>query len=159
MRGNVEDGWKLLVFSMCFLGRCVFWEFQMLPPFALPGPDWRPRRHGVLHVIKLTWRQNMPLIGWLSHLGKAGCCEAENPIRYFWVELVAGLILVVISLFLCTAFAGLSALSGFMHYFSDRHEEIHTRCYITWGNNPGLIFVLAELPGLPGLRMLSSGVF
>ena len=36
----------------------------------------------------------MPLIGWLSHLGKAGCCEAEIPIRYFWVELVAGLILV-----------------------------------------------------------------
>ena len=104
---------------------------------------------------KLTWRQNMPLIGWLSHLGKAGCCEAEIPIRYLWVELVAGLILaghfVVFGAQLTLVFLPFLVLCGII--FLTDMEAFHIPDIASLGGTIlGLIFVLEELPGLPGLR-------
>ncbi|XDZ66754.1 A24 family peptidase [Alphaproteobacteria bacterium LSUCC0684] len=38
----------------------------------------------------LSWRQNLPLIGYLHHYGKCRLCNARISPLYFWTELVMG---------------------------------------------------------------------
>ena len=39
----------------------------------------------------ITWRDNLPILGWLLLKGRARCCGAKIPIRYFGVEIVVAL--------------------------------------------------------------------
>ena len=50
---------------------------------------------------KLSFRDNLPIVGWLRNEGQCSLCGVEIPIRYLWVEVILG------SIFLLFAFATL----------------------------------------------------
>ena len=48
---------------------------------------------------KLSWLQNMPILGWLSSFGKCRHCGASFSIAYMFVEILMGLLIAVIFTF------------------------------------------------------------
>lgn len=151
----VENYWFFLICAF-FVGAC-FGSFINAAAYRIVrGQDWMSAPSRCFSCDKkLTWHQNVPLFGWLRHLGKAVCCEASIPASYFWVEFVAGLLLVghliVFNGLITLVFLPFLILCGII--FLTDMEAFHIPDIASLGGTAlGLIFVLAELPGLPSLR-------
>ena len=84
------------------LGSC-FASFLNVVAWRLPqgrsilGSSYCPTCNG-----KLSFRDNLPIVGWLRNEGQCSLCGVEIPIRYLWVEVILG------SVFLLFALATLS---------------------------------------------------
>lgn len=154
MLNMVEIYWFFLI--------CAFWVGACFGSFInaaalriVRGQDWMfaPSRCFACDK-KLTWSRNMPLYGWLRHAGKARCCQANIPIRYFWVEVAAGFILAahfaVFDAPVTLAFLPFLVLCGII--FLTDMEAFHIPDIASLGGTAiGLLCALAEFPGLPSL--------
>lgn len=47
---------------------------------------------------RLTFRENLPIIGWLKQKGVSACCQQPIPVRYLGVELLLGSIFLIVGL-------------------------------------------------------------
>lgn len=67
---------------------------------------WRlPRGRSILGTSacphcgkRLTFRENLPIIGWLKQEGISACCQQPIPFRYLGVELLLGSIFLIVGL-------------------------------------------------------------
>lgn len=97
----VERVWFLaigLLFSiwLFFVGGCVASFLNVVA--------WRlPQKRSILGGSAcpncgqgLTFRENLPFIGWLNQEGISKCCRQPIPSRYFWVEVFLGSIFVLL---------------------------------------------------------------
>ena len=105
---NFSEGftqWFMVVFV-------VAWVFVLGATFAsfLNVVAWRvPRGRSILgssHCpncnIKLTFKDNIPIVGWLKNGGQCSSCKASFSIRYLIVEFVLGTIFLLIAAIIIT---------------------------------------------------------
>ena len=109
--------------SYLMLTFCVVWVFFVGGTFAsfLNVVAWRvPRGKSILgssHCpfcnVKLTFRDNVPVFGWVKNWGRCSNCSLPISPRYVLVEIALGLIfLLVVSLLLLTGGATLPGNDG-----------------------------------------------
>ena len=104
--GNNALWWLGAVWIAGMMGFMSLWIFFLGGCLAsfLNVVAWRlPRNKSILGKSQcpncgqtLSLRENMPVVGWLQREGISKCCGLPIPSRYFWVEVLLGLVFLLI---------------------------------------------------------------
>jgi len=84
----------MAVIFLAFLVGIIFGSFLNAAIYRLPRKISlsNPSRSFCITCNKqLSWRENIPLISWLLQRGRCLCGKDKIPVRYFIVELIAGI--------------------------------------------------------------------
>lgn len=119
----------LLLTLACFIFGAIIGSFLGVCAYRIPNARYEPIHDGVkeleapVSIIKparsfcpcckkqLLWWQNIPLVSWVLLRGKCGFCAAEIPFRYFFIELLTGIVAILCLFRFGVTFTGLAAFA------------------------------------------------
>ncbi len=142
--------WLGQVWMIGMIGLMALWIFFLGGCLAsfLNVVSWRlPRNKSILGKSQcpncgqaLSLRENMPIVGWLQCEGISKCCGLPIPSRYFWVEVLLGLVFLLIG----TLEVGLLGfnLPGWIGRSLTSYAQIDLTSLVTLGSHLTLLSLL-----------------
>ena len=146
---------------IALIGACLGSFVNVAALRTLSGEDWVRQPSTCFHCAKkLNFFDNLPIIGFIRHGGKSGCCDQTLPRRYLYVELAFAAVLVVARQQIA-GFAFLSFLPFILLlavvFLTDLEAFIIPDWASLGGATLGLALALAGAPGLPALPQAVLG--
>ena len=151
----------VILFFVGLIGLCLGSFANVAALRSLDGRDWVREPSKCCHCGRpLSFFENLPVLGYLRHAGKSGCCGEPLPARYLWVELaMAALALTAwLRLDMAAFFAFLPFVVLMLVIFlTDMDDFIIPDWTSLGGLALGLLLAAAGAPGLPTLTASVTG--
>ncbi|MEQ1904936.1 MAG: prepilin peptidase [Pirellulaceae bacterium] len=142
--------WVGPVWMTGMIGFMALWIFFLGGCLAsfLNVVSWRlPRNKSILGKSQcpncgqaLSLRENMPIVGWLQREGISKCCGLPIPSRYFWVEVLLGLVFLLIGV-LEIGLLGIN-LPSWIGRALTNHSQIDMPTLVTLGSHLTVLSLL-----------------
>ena len=139
-----------------FVGGC-FASFLNVVAWRVPrGRSILGSSHCPFCNVKLTFRDNLPVVGWLRNAGRCSTCKLPIPVRYLVAEVILGSLFLVLAIVqlagggLNLPFRPLNSMNGFEHLlFSPQWDLIELLLYYLVLVSSLFTFALIESDRLP----------